>query len=122
MLIVSAHAYGDARPSKKAPSKPAATLELLNPVTFLKSIASLLSPQLAAPRADALVSFATDQRLAIDFASGGDEERVSLVLAESQIRVRLAPDLHLRCEISSNERENADAEVELGLGVQFRFK
>jgi hypothetical protein len=44
------------------------------------------------------------------------------LLAESQVRVRLAPDLLLRCEVSSRDEPNTDAELTFDLGVQFKFK
>lgn len=59
--------------------------------------------------------------MTVRFASDG-YDRVSLVLAESQLRVRLADDVQLRCEISSRDLENTDAEITFDLGVQFRFK
>ena len=52
---------------------------------------------------------------------------MSLLLAESQVLVKLAPDLQLRCEVLTRDGRDGDLvvsgpELEFGVGVQFRFK
>jgi hypothetical protein len=60
--------------------------------------------------------------LAIRVATDPDHHRVHLLLAESQVRVRLAHDLLLRCEVSTQDESNTDLELKVDLGVQFKFK
>jgi hypothetical protein len=72
-------------------------------------------------RAASLVGTQADS-MNLEFAARPDQATVSLLLAESQIRIRLAPDLLLRCEVSSRDEANADAELKFELGVHFKFK
>jgi hypothetical protein len=67
-------------------------------------------------------AIAATNELRVQFAASEEHDNVSLLLAESQIRVRLAQDLQLRCEVSSQEELNTDPELKLDLRVQFKFK
>lgn len=54
-------------------------------------------------------------------AMGGEPRTVTLLLAESELRFRLARDLQLRCEVSSHDEPNAAPELQLDFGLEFRF-
>ena len=127
------HAQADQRVDapKPAAAVTTATLGLLNPVALLgQAIASLLgsNTELSALGADGryaaslAASLPPGNDLAVRFAASPKHSRVSLLLAESQVHVRLAQDLLLRCEVSSRDDANADAELKFDLGVQFKFK
>jgi hypothetical protein len=114
---------------KSAAVVPTAQLDLLNPVALLgHALASLVgansiqsdNARYAVALAGPLFPQAID--FPIRFAPAPEHNRVSLVLAESQVRIRLAHDVSLRCEVSSLDDSNADAELKLALGVQFKFK
>lgn len=60
--------------------------------------------------------------LTIDFVSGNEYDRVSLSLADSQVRVRLGEELRLHCEVSSRDELDMDPELGIDLGLRFRFK
>jgi hypothetical protein len=111
---------------------------LLNPVALLSqafaSIVGLESGYVVlgnGPRVPASVvarhaalalSSAQSNSADLEFVAGHEQATVTLLLAESQVRVRLAPDLLLRCEVSSRDDANTDAELKFDLGVQFKFK
>ncbi|HVF16787.1 MAG TPA: hypothetical protein VNA21_07735 [Steroidobacteraceae bacterium] len=109
------------------PTKSSA-LDFINPVALLsQAIASIIGVEAdyvvlgdGSLRAAALVAQTSGMNL--EFAAGREQATVSLLLAESQIRVRLAPDLLLRCEVSSRDEANVDPELKFDLGLQFKFK
>jgi hypothetical protein len=78
--------------------------------------------RMAAALASRSPLFPQARNLTIRFAPDPEHHRVSLLLADSQVRVRLTHDVLLRCEVSSRDESNADAELKLDLGVQFKFK
>ena len=61
-----------------------------------------------------------EPELDVDFASGPENERVSVSLANSELLVRLGKELRLHCEVSS--RDDLDAAPELGIGLALRFR
>jgi hypothetical protein len=63
-----------------------------------------------------------EQALSVDFSSRHERDRVSLILAESQVRVRLGQDLQLHCEVSSTDEVDREPELGIDLALQFRFK
>jgi hypothetical protein len=120
------------------PASKTSTIERLNPVVLLsQAIASIMgleadyvtltesslrTASLVTRRAALALSGAQVNGMNLEFVAGREQATVSLLLAESQIRVRLAPDLLLRCEVSSRDEANVDPELQFDLGVQFKFK
>jgi hypothetical protein len=130
-LVCSGQVRADGRVERSAglvlPTKSSA-LDLVNPVALLsQAIASIIGVEAdyvvlgdGSLRAAALAAQTSGMNL--EFAAGREQAKVSLLLAESQIRVRLAPDLLLRCEVSSRDEANVDPELKFDLGLQFKFK
>lgn len=87
-----------------------------NPVTFLRQAIAAFKPTTLAESA----RNAASSPLSVDFESGAEDDRVSLLLAESQLRVRLGKELQLHCEVSS--RDEFEPELGLDLALQFKFK
>jgi hypothetical protein len=134
-VALSGVAKADARDERApVPQRRPERVDLLNPLTLLsEAIATLIrrearhvtlsdgarySVQQGA-RASALVP---QSEMTVRFAQDNEHDKVSLLLAESQIRIRLAQDLQLRCELSSSDEPNLDPEIKLGVGVHFRFE
>jgi hypothetical protein len=67
-----------------------------------------------------------ESELDVDFASGNEHDRVSVSLADSELRVRLGEELRLHCEVSSRDELEATPELdgtpELGIDLAIRFK
>ena len=91
-----------------------------NPTTFLRQAIAALLPANAASgvldRAD------TAAALDVDFASSDESDRVSLSLADSEVRVRLGEGLRLHCEVSSREELYAAPELGIDLAIRFEFQ
>jgi hypothetical protein len=120
------------------PAAKTSTIERLNPVLLLsQAIASIMgleadyitlaedsrrSASLVTRRASLALSGAQVNAMNLEFVAGREQATVSLLLAESQIHVRLAPDLLLRGEVSSRDEANVDPELKFDLGLQFKFK
>ena len=120
------------------PATKTATIERLNPVVLLRqAIASIMGHEAdyatladASRRTASLVTrhaslaFPGSQvnAMNLEFVAGPEQATVSLLLAESQVHVRLAPDWLLRCEVSSRDEANVDPELRVDLGLQFKFK
>jgi hypothetical protein len=138
-------AHGDARQELKesfrAPVhfQAPGNIELLNPVALISEVFAALVPTMARgpdaqnallrnsgrnvmPLAIRSAALAQTPGIRVQFATQSEQDKVSLVLAQSQVRVRLAQDLQLRCEVSSQDEMNADPELKLDVGVQFKFK
>jgi hypothetical protein len=58
----------------------------------------------------------------VTFSEEGEPDIVSLVLAQSQLRVRLSQAMQLRCELSSLDQANTDPELKLDLRLHFTFR
>jgi hypothetical protein len=132
-ILLASTSYADPRvvSSKSPVVAPAAKLDLRNPAVRLgHAIASLVgadfmqsdNARLSMALATRSQLFPQADALTIRFAPDPQHNRVSLLLAESQVRVLLARDLLLRCEVSSRDENNADPELKLDLGLQFKFK
>jgi hypothetical protein len=117
---------------------PAKT-ELLNPVALIKEVIAALVPttvrgaeaqhillggddRLVMSLATRSAALAQTQGMRVQFATDSEQDKVSLLLAQSEVRVRLAQDLQLRCEVSSQDEMNVDPELKLDVGVLFKFK
>jgi len=117
-------------PARLHPPKSTTTIELFNPVAFLSQvITSVIGVDSATfervsfgPSISRTPLVSTANALSVQFIPGGDQQKVALVLAESQLRVKLTQDWLLRCELASRDEANADAELQVDLGLQFKFK
>lgn len=58
----------------------------------------------------------------VDFARGSERDRVTLSLADSELRVRLGEELRLHCEVSSRDELYAAPELGIGLALRFKFQ
>lgn len=120
LLLAATTAHADSRAVRTVQAKPVATRSLLNPVTLIGEVVATLRKTIERGEASH-VALAT-AGLSVPFAADRETDRVSLVLAESELRVKLARDVQLRCDLTSRDEANIDPELQLGIGVQFRFK
>jgi hypothetical protein len=115
--LIGAPGYANEISSSWSQSRP----NKLNPVTLLREAIAALMP--AVGQDEALGGYAdVREDLAIDFASDNEYDRVSVSLADSQVRVRLGDELRLHCEVSSRDELDTDPELGIDLGLRFRFK
>jgi hypothetical protein len=119
-----------------APAAKTSTIEL-NPVVLLSQvIASIMgieadyitlahgsrhTASVITRHANLALSAAQMNAMNLEFVAGPEQATVSLLLAQSQVHVRLAPDLLLRGEVSSRDEANVDPELRFDLGLQFKF-
>ena len=113
-------AHADARADRSLQAKPEPTRSLLNPVTLIAEVIATLRKTIE--RSDVDSTSLARAGLSVPFAADSETDRISLVLAESELTVKLAQDVQLRCEVSSRDEANIDPELQLGIDVQFRFK
>jgi len=132
LFLASSTVAAQQRPATRGNSHtPAATVELFNPVAFLSQVVAAVLrgetakaslPRMSFAQPPAYAPLTADESLVIQFAPGREHHTIALVLAESQLRVKLAQDWSLRCELASRDEANADAELHVDLGLHFRFK
>lgn len=120
LALALTNAHADARADRAIQAKPAATRSLLNPVALIGEVVATLRKKIERSEVES-VAHATPG-LRVPFAADSETDRVSLVLAESELRVKLAQDVQLRCDVTSRDEANIDPELQFGIGVQFRFK
>jgi hypothetical protein len=125
VLVLATSVHAEPRPDRSVQARPAPPRTLLNPVAFIGEVIATLRGTIERSEVDAEMlarRSAAIAGLSVPFASGRESDRVSLVLAESELRIKLAQDVQLRCEVSSRDEANIDPELQLGIGVQFTFK
>jgi hypothetical protein len=125
VFVLATSVHADARADQSVQAKPVAARTSLNPVAFIGEVIATLRGTIERSEVDAEMlarRSAAAAGLSVPFASGRESDRVSLVLAESELRIKLAQDVQLRCEVSSRDAVNIDPELQLGVGVQFTFK
>jgi len=103
--------------ARAAPVGPITSLRLTSTTWLRHAIAALLPSHGAK---STLERPNHDSVLDVDFASGNEHDRVSVSLADSELRVRLGEGLRLHCEVSS--RDELDTAPELGIDLAIRYK
>jgi hypothetical protein len=145
VVAFASAAHADVRQKPKEPVRASvrlqapANIELLNPVALISEVIAALVPTtvratdtqtilLESNDRDSMslvtrsAALAQTQKIRVQFAANNEHDKVSLLLAQSQVRVRLAHDLQLRCEVSSQDEMNVDPEIKLDIGVLFKFE
>jgi hypothetical protein len=120
LILLATVAHADARVDRSVQAQAVATHSLLNPVTLIGEVIATLRKTIERSEVDS-AALAT-AGLSVPFAADTETDRIRLVLAESELRVKLARDVQLRCDVTSRDEPNIDPELQLGIGVQFRFK
>jgi hypothetical protein len=120
LALTVTNAHADARADRAIQAKPGETRSLLNPVALIGEVVATLRKTIERSEVGSATLAKTGLR--VPFATGSETDRVSLVLAESELLVKLAHDVQLRCDVTSRDEANIDPELQLGIGVQFRFK
>jgi hypothetical protein len=94
----------------------------ITPVTLLRqAFASLLGTIDSQSSMKTFAANLHEQALSVDFSAPEERDRVSLILAESQVRVRLRQGLQLHCELSSTDEVDREPELGIDFALQFKF-